>query len=287
MQFDDQHVDTGHFSDRRGGGGGGFPRGRTIGIGGGGLGLVVAIIVMLLGGVGGTGGSPSPFADGGQSQSDVATRCNTAGAIDAYDDCYVLKVFNEANEVWAAQVRGYQAPTLVYFEQAVSTACGTASSEVGPFYCPGDETVYIDLGFMNQLQEQLGATGRYAQAYIVAHEVGHHLQRLTGTQQQVAQATRANPGQANALSVATELQADCFAGVWGRDANDQGNVQITKAEFAEATRAAAAVGDDRIQQATQGRVNPESWTHGSAKQRQQWFGTGYESGDPNRCDTFG
>ncbi len=174
MQFDDQHVDTSNLSDRRGRGGGGgggrsgggLPMGRTVGIGGGGLGIVVVIIVMLLGGLGGPdggnplGGSGSPLAGGGPSTtSDVATRCNTAGAIDAYDDCFVLKAFNEVNEVWASQVTGYRAPTLVYFEQAVSTACGTASSQVGPFYCPADETVYIDLGFMNSCRSSSARPG--------------------------------------------------------------------------------------------------------------------------------
>ncbi len=284
MKFDDQHVDTGNLSDRRGGMGR-FPGGgRGIGIGGGGIGLLALIIALLLGG--GGGGTPFTGTEPPGQVSDVQSRCNQAGAIDTYDDCFVLKVFNEANEVWAAQLQGYQAPTLAYYEQAVATACGTATSQVGPFYCPGDATVYIDLGFMNQLQEQLGATGRYAQAYIVAHEVGHHLQMLTGTEQQVRGAQQANPGQANALSVAMELQADCYAGAWGRDANDQGNVQISQAEFQEAMNAAAAVGDDRIQIAASGRTDPETWTHGSAEQRQQWFGTGFSTGDPNMCNTF-
>ena len=139
---------------------------------------------------------------------------------------------------------------------------------------------------MNQLQQQLGAQGRYAQAYIVAHEVGHHLQHLTGMEDQVRRAQQSDPGQANELSVAMELQADCYAGVWGRDANDQGNVRISQAEFDDAMRAAAAVGDDRIQAATQGRTDPESWTHGSAAQRQEWFATGFRTGDPTQCDTL-
>ncbi len=281
MQFDDQRVDTSHLSDRRGRS---FTGGRAIGFGGGGVGLIVVLLMLFLGG-GGNG--PSPFAGTEtQTQDDLATRCNTAGAIERDDDCFVLKVFNEANEVWAGQVEGYSAPTLTYFESGVSTACGSASSQVGPFYCPGDESVYIDLGFMNQLQEQLGAQGRYAQAYIVAHEIGHHLQHLTGMEDQVRRAQQSDPGQANELSVAMELQADCYAGVWGRDANDQGNVRISQAEFDDAMRAAAAVGDDRIQAATQGRTDPESWTHGSAAQRQEWFATGFRTGDPAQCDTL-
>lgn len=283
MQFDDQRVDTTNFEDRRG-----LSRGAQMGVGAGGLGLIGLLLALLLGGGIGDFGGTEAATTQTNSSSDVATRCNQAGAIQQYDDCYVLKIFNEVNEVWTDRIgTNYVPPTLVFFEQGVNTACGPASSQTGPFYCPGDSKVYLDLGFLAQLQRQLGAEGDYAQAYVVAHEVGHHLQNLQGIERQVRQAQRANPSQANALSIAMELQADCYAGVWGRLANDNGNVRITQEEFNQAMNGAAAVGDDRIQQATGGRTNPETWTHGSAAQRQQWFGRGFTTGDPNQCATFG
>ncbi len=146
--------------------------------------------------------------------------------------------------------------------------------------------MYFDLDFLRQLQSQFGARGQYAQAYITAHEVGHHIQTITGIEEKVRRQQQANPRQANALSVRMELQADCIAGVWGRLANDRGNVVITKREYDQALRAAAAVGDDRIMQKTQGRVNPEAFTHGSSAQRQEWFARGFNTGDINKCDTF-
>ena len=222
--------------------------------------------------------------------SDLATKCEQADAIQKYDDCYIVKVYNETDEVWAADFqqmgRTYNPPKLVLYSGQVSTGCGAASSQVGPFYCPADQRIYLDLGFMAALQEQFGATGRYAQAYILAHEFGHHVQTLLGIEQQVRQAQQAHPSQANELSVRMELQADCFAGVWGRLANDNGNVTITQAEIEQAQNAAAAVGDDRIQKQTQGRVNPEGWTHGSAQQRRTWYTTGYTQGTLSACDTF-
>ncbi|MGZ4632661.1 MAG: KPN_02809 family neutral zinc metallopeptidase, partial [Actinomycetes bacterium] len=169
---------------------------------------------------------------------------------------------------------------------AVSTGCGQASSQVGPFYCPPDERIYLDIGFLDQLQQQFGAQGRYAQAYVLAHETGHHLQTLLGTERKVRALQQSNPGRQNELSVGLELQADCYAGVWSRLANEKGNLTITDAELDQALGAAAAVGDDRIQQKTQGRVDPESFTHGSAAARRKWFKTGSDSGDLNACDTF-
>ena len=169
----------------------------------------------------------------------------------------------------------------------MQTGCGTASSQVGPFYCPPDRSIFIDIGFLDQLQQEFGAEGRYAQAYIMAHEAGHHLQTLFGTEQKVRASQQARPNAANELSVAMELQADCYAGVWSRLADDRGNVSVGEAELDQAIGAAEAVGDDRIQQKTQGRVDPESWTHGSAEQRRQWFLTGRRSGDVNSCNTFG
>jgi predicted metalloprotease len=293
MQFDDDSVDVRGVDDRRGRGGGG-----TLAIGGGGLGIVGLVIYLLINALGGGGGSsgldgiqvPSGTSVQGESAQELSQRCNTEGAIDQYDDCYVIKVYNEINEVWADELArqgsDYSQPRLAFYERGVQTACGLASSQVGPFYCPGDREVYIDLGFLAQLQEQFGAQGRYAQAYILAHEVGHHLQTLSGTERQVRTLQQRNPDRANELSVAMELQADCYAGVWGKLADERGNVSITERELDEALNAAAAVGDDRIQQSTQGRVDPESWTHGSAEQRRDWYLRGFRSGDPATCDTF-
>ena len=307
MKFDDNRVDVSGVRDRRGGGGG-FggrrPSRGGIAVGGGGIGLVgllVLVLVNVLGGGGGGGGGGGLGLDLGQVQTgtdggtgestqELETRCNTEGAIDQYGDCYLIKVYNEANEVWtddfAARGAEYRPPYLSFFDGPVETGCGPASPEVGPFYCPPDEEVFIDLGFLAQLQEQFGAEGRYAQAYIMAHEIGHHLQTLTGVSEQVRAEQQRNPGAANDLSIRLELQADCYAGVWGKLAGEMGNVTITKAELGQALAAAEAVGDDRIQQQTQGQVNPETWTHGSAEQRREWYERGYASGDVATCDTF-
>ena len=305
MEFDDQHVDVSGVDDQRGGGGGGRGRiggGTAVAGGGGVLALVVTVIVILLGGGGsgatGPGGIdlsqlvPGAVAGGttGETSAELQTRCNTEGAIDKYDDCFLIKVYDETDEVWSAEFtrigQPYHRPRLTFFSAGVATGCGNATSEVGPFYCPPDEKIYIDVDFLNQLQQQFGATGRYAQAYILAHEFGHHLQTLLAIEPKVRKAQQANPRQTNALSVKLELQADCFAGVWGNLANAAGNVTVTQAEVAEAQNAAAAVGDDRIQAQAGVRVNPEKWTHGSAADRKRWYTTGFDSGDINRCDTF-
>ncbi len=292
IDFDDQRVDVSGVSDRRGRGVGG-----PVAIGGGGLGVVGLIIYLLVSVLGGgsvdtTSLVPQDGAVQGQGsgESDLESRCNEQGAIDTYDDCFLVKVYNEVNEVWTDEFAragaSYEKPGLTFFTQAVSTGCGQASSQVGPFYCPPDRSIYLDIGFLDQLQRQFGAEGRYAQAYILAHEAGHHLQTLFGTERKVRSAQQSDPGRANELSVALELQADCYAGVWSRLADDAGNVSVGDAEVQQAQDAAAAVGDDRIQQQTQGRVDEESWTHGSATQRKQWFTTGRSTGDVNACDTF-
>ncbi len=293
IKFDDQSVDTSGVSDQRGRGIGG-----PVAIGGGGLGIVGLIVFVLINVLGGGSGIDTTQLvpqDGsvqgqGAGTGDLATRCNTAGAIDKYDDCYLVKVYNEVNEVWTDEFARagdkYTQPGLTVFTQAVNTGCGQASSQVGPFYCPPDQMIYIDIGFLQQLQQQFGAQGRYAQAYILAHEAGHHLQTLFGTERKVRAAQQSQPSKQNQLSVAMELQADCYAGVWSKLADDAGNVSIGDAEVQQAQDAAAAVGDDRIQQQTQGRVDKESWTHGSAAQRKQWFTTGRTTGDVNACNTF-
>jgi predicted metalloprotease len=292
IDFDDQSVDTSGVSDRRGMGG-------PIAVGGGGLGIVgllIFVLVSVLGGGDGIDTTQLVPQDGavqgeGAGTGDLEQRCNTQGAIEQYDDCFLVKVYNEINEVWTDEFaragEQYEQPGLTFFTQAVQTGCGTASSQVGPFYCPPDRSIFIDIGFLEQLQQQFGAEGRYAQAYIMAHEAGHHLQTLFGTEQKVRASQQARPNAANELSVAMELQADCYAGVWSRLADDRGNVSIGEAELDQAIGAAEAVGDDRIQQKTQGRVDPESWTHGSAEQRREWFLTGRRSGDVNSCNTFG
>ena len=291
IDFDDQRVDTSGVRDRRGAGG-------PIAIGGGGLGVVGLLIYVLVQVLGGGSVDTTQLVpqDGsvqgqGSGEGDLQTRCNQQGAIKKYDDCFLVKVYNEINEVWTDEFARsgdtYQQPALTFFTQAVSTGCGQASSQVGPFYCPPDQSIYIDIGFLDQLQQQFGAEGRYAQAYIVAHEAGHHLQTLFGIERKVRAAQQSDPSRQNELSVSMELQADCFAGVWSKLADDAGNVSVGDAEVQQAQDAAAAVVDDRIQQQTQGRVDPESWTHGSAAQRKQWFTTGRTTGDVNACTTFG
>ena len=201
---------------------------------------------------------------------------------------FISFVLDDAQEVWRAKFaemgQSYQDATLVLFRDAVQSACGFAEAATGPFYCPGDEKVYIDLGFYDELAQRFGAPGDFAQAYVLAHEIGHHVQRRLGIEGQVRQAQRASPGDANQYSVLLELQADCFAGIWGhstarRDLLDPNDLE-------EGLGAAAAVGDDRIQRSATGRVNPETFTHGSSEQRMQWFQRGFQSGNPNACDTF-
>jgi hypothetical protein len=171
------------------------------------------------------------------------------------------------------------------YRQATSTACGYGQAASGPFYCPGDGKVYLDLSFFDELHRRFGAPGDFAQAYVVAHEVGHHVQNLLGMERQVRQAQQQRPDQANALSVRMELQADCYAGVWGHAAAQKGMLEVDDVD--EGLRAAASIGDDRIQRQSGGVVHPESFTHGSSEQRVQWFRRGLQSGDPNQCDTFG
>ena len=189
-------------------------------------------------------------------------------------------------EIFQARGDGYREPTLVLFSGRVNSACGMASSAVGPFYCPGDQKLYIDLAFFNDLQERYGAPGDFAQAYVVAHEVGHHVQTLLGISQQVQEAGRGkSKAQVNALSVRQELQADCLAGVWGSVANRERN-WLDPGDLEEALRAATTIGDDRLQQQAGGEVVPDSFTHGSSAQRVAWFRRGFDSGDIKACDTF-
>jgi predicted metalloprotease len=202
---------------------------------------------------------------------------------------FVDAVTGDAQKTWQ-QILGnrYQPTHVVLFRDAIQSACGSAESATGPFYCPGDQKVYLDLGFFSELSRRFGAPGDFAQAYVITHEIGHHVQNLLGYTERV----RGSRSGANSASVALELQADCFAGVWGHAASQQGRFQAGGVELEpddaeEALRAAAAIGDDRLQKTSTGRVMPDRFTHGSSAQRVEWFQRGMESGDPRACDTFG
>jgi hypothetical protein len=206
---------------------------------------------------------------------------------------FVDAVMRDAQTTWAERLGGrYERTTVVLFRDALQSACGFAEAASGPFYCPSDRKVYLDLGFFEELQRRFGAPGDFAQAYVIAHELGHHVQTILGVERRVRQAQSGRPDQANALSVRMELQADCFAGVWGYAARQsgrslEGRVELERGDVEEGLNAAAAIGDDRIQRMGSGRVFPERFTHGSSEQRVEWFQRGLTSGDPEVCDTFG
>ena len=263
-------------------GGMGIPMGR--GMGGGIVGIIVVLAVLFLSGGlgnlgGGDGGGPGVFGETQGAEPDPADDELVQFMSDALDD---VQAFWSTDAGLGSQ---YQDAKLVLFSGGVSTGgCGNAPSSVGPFYCPADSKAYIDLSFFEELQSRFGTPGDFAQVYVLAHELGHHVQNLLGTSAQVHEAEQRDPDQANEYSVRLELQADCYAGVWGNSAKDRGILEPGDVE--EGLGAAAAVGDDRIQQQAGGSVDPESWTHGSAESRQRWFDTGFQSGNYRDCDTF-
>ncbi|BBY84104.1 neutral zinc metallopeptidase [Mycolicibacterium pulveris] len=273
--------------------GGGRGPGRGIAIGGGVGGLLVLVVALFL------GVDPSTVVPQQQIGTDAVdapgfdlSQCQTGADANALAECRVVATGNSLDGVWSQLMPGYTRPQVHLFTRGVDTRCGAATSEVGPFYCPADQTAYFDVDFFNVLKDQFGSSGGpLAQEYVVAHEFGHHIQNLTG-----ALGHSQGPGAAGATGggVRTELQADCYAGVWAHHATitkQEGTgvpflEPLSDKDIADALSAAAAVGDDRIQQKTTGQVNPEAWTHGSAAQRQKWFTEGYRTGDPNACDTF-
>ena len=286
MTFDpNARLDPGQITDRRGMGGRG-----GLALGGGGLGIVVLIVYMLLGGNPNDLGSvlTDPGAVTGPGGTALATDCKTGQDANAREDCRILGYVNSVQAYWTDEFSGsgetYQPVDTVLFTDATTTGCGVASAASGPFYCPPDQLVYLDLGFFDELRTKLGATGgSLAQGYVIAHEYGHHVQDLLGDLGSGGGGTGAQGG-----SVRTELQADCYAGVWADHATSTGFLEpISQSQINDALDAAAAVGDDRIQQETSGQVNPETWTHGSSAERQHWFTTGFQSGDPAACDTSG
>ena len=267
----------------------GLPMGR-IGGGAGVVGVIVVLLVTLLGG--GSGGVPGLGVDSGFPGEAPAAPDATAipAAQDPERDLrdFSAYVFSDAQDTWAATFKragqGYERAQVVLYRDAVSTGCGNASSAVGPFYCPADQRVYLDLSFYGDMERQLGAPGDFAWAYVIAHEVGHHVQNQTGTSREVRQLQSENPDEANDLSVRLELQADCYAGVWANTVYEAGDLQ--RGDVQEAITASESVGDDRLQSRAGGSVNPDSFTHGSSEQRARWFNAGRESGEPGACDTF-
>jgi len=261
-------------------------RGRGVGIAGGGIGLLVLLLIGYCLGV-----DPRALlqvAEQVQTTSQPAGPPPTPGEDPAAD--FAATILGTTEEAWgdifASRGATYEPPTLVLFTDVVRSGCGTASSQTGPFYCPLDQKLYLDLGFFNELA-RLGGPGDFAAAYVIGHEVGHHVQNLAGTASEVrSRQQQVGGAEANALSVALELQADCYAGVWAARANERGSF-LEPGDVDEGLAAAAAIGDDRLQRNAGGAVQPESFTHGSSAQRQQWLNAGLESGEPESCDTFG
>jgi uncharacterized protein len=293
---------SGDVIDVRGGGGGGFGGG-GFGRGGGGLpggrmaipgglgiaGVVVFLLITLL-----SGGGGGEAAFGVDNQFGQTPQAPDSAAIPAAQDPerdlkdFSSYVFTRVQDTWADTFRRagepYERSQLVLYRGGVNTGCGSASSAVGPFYCPADQRVYVDLSFYSDMAQQLGASGDFAWAYVIAHEVGHHVQNQLGTSTEVRRLQQQDPGDANRLSVRLELQADCYAGVWAHTVYEAGDLE--EGDVEEAIGASEAVGDDRLQRRVPGGIDPDSFTHGTSEQRARWFNTGRERGEPGACDTF-
>ena len=264
-----------NLEDRRGRGG--------LGMGLGGGGIILLILSLLFG---------RNLMDGGSADPGTTAAGDVAPANESPEEAKLVEfvnfVLNDANDTWARVLpqygEQYRPAKLVLFRGAVQSACGSASAAMGPFYCPLDERAYIDLGFYDELRRRFGAPGDFAQAYVLAHEIGHHVQNVLGTSNRVREMQERQPQNANAYSVRLELQADCYAGVWAN--STQQRQLLEEGDVEEGLRAAAAVGDDRLQRQATGTVRPESFTHGTSEQRMTWFRRGFTSGDPRNCDTF-
>jgi uncharacterized protein len=279
MRWESSRRST-NVQDRRGMSGAGM-------VGGGGIGMLILVLIISF--ISGT----NPLELLQQVEQSAPPESSAPAGPPPADDPQAQKmsaVLAETEDTWRQIFRAnggtYQDPQLILFDGQVRSACGLASSAVGPFYCPGDQSVYLDLSFFRELDQRLGAPGEFAEAYVIAHEVGHHVQTLLGTSSRVQAArSRASEAEANQLSVRQELQADCYAGVWANHANKRNWLEPGDVE--DGLRAAAAIGDDRLQRRSQGYVVPESFTHGSSEQRQQWLQRGLQTGDIRQCDTFG
>ncbi|AJK14536.1 neutral zinc metallopeptidase [Yersinia pseudotuberculosis] len=279
--------ESNNVEDRRGnasGGGGGF---RPPIRGKGGIAILIIVLV-----AGYYGVDLTPLLNGGDPLSQTQTPPRSPKAVSTQDDQYAKftsVILADTEDTWKPifqkMGRTYQDPKLVMYRGATRTGCGTGQSVMGPFYCPADGTIYIDLSFYEDMKNKLGAGGDFAQAYVIAHEVGHHVQHLMGIDAKVRQQQQGvSQAEGNRLSVKMELQADCFAGVWGKAMEEQQVLEV--GDLQEALNAAQAIGDDRLQQQSQGRVMPDSFTHGTSQQRYTWFKRGFDSGDPNSCNTF-
>ena len=278
---------SGDIEDRRGTSSGGGILGSgagRIGIGG----MILAAVAYFVFGISPTTTLSTVSAINSMTGGSEASSTGSKGLRTADEQAvFASKVLQSTKEVWNEAFGGkYPAPTMVLYNGRTQTACGLGQAAAGPFYCPGDQKIYLDLSFFKELEQQMGAGGDFAQAYVIAHEVGHHVQNLLGIADKVHSAQqRASKAEANALSVRMELQADCLAGVWGKRTDTMKGV-LEPGDLEAALTAASAIGDDRLQQQSQGRIVPESFTHGSSAQRMRWFKVGFETGDMNQCNTF-
>ena len=289
-------MDQGSIEDVRGSGGGGGGIG-GLPIGGGGLaGIVVTLVLALVGGYFGINmsGGGDPAAAPGNSLDQCTNEQQRTQVLECRNGLFVTSIQRYWQQALPESFgEQYQPAATRIFSNRVNTACGAADSGVGPFYCPADDKVYIDLGFYQVLSKQLGAPGEFAQPYVLAHEYGHHVQDILGTEAEMRRRQERDPGSANAESVKLELQADCYAGAWAHSAantvdkdGDKVFKSLTDADIQEGIQAAGQIGDDTLQKQGGGQVNPEQFTHGTSEQRQTWFRVGWESGDPKQCDTF-